>query len=209
MTAPLDAAYLRATLLSAGILSNSREAGKSDTPSLVQLAGLSFRETVAEALRCHEESRLAARDPEPAGETDGGVPVSLPEADRVPQSTQETAVIAHEAARTGVDPSLLSALRRTENGGVGREFGVLSVAAPDLGAQARVAANTIRNTQARFEQAGGTVVDAASGRYTDAFLHFFSSRYAPVGAQNDPAGLNRFHAANLIANYRRATGTKG
>ena len=209
MTAPWDAGPLEATLLSAGALARPRSTVNPDTPPLVELAGLSFRETVAEALRRHDASQGAASDPEAAGAMEAGAPVSLPDTDRVRQSAQEAGVIAREAARTGVDPSLLSALRRTENGGMGREFGVLSVAAPDVEAQARVAANTIRNTQARFEQEGGTVVDAASGRYTEAFLRFFSSRYAPLGAQNDPAGLNRFHAANLIANYRKVIETKG
>ena len=50
---------------------------------------------------------------------------------------------------------------------------------------------------------------AISGRYTEDFLRFLSSRYAPVGAQNDPNGLNRFHAANLIAHYRKASRADG
>jgi hypothetical protein len=117
----------------------------------------------------------------------------------------EAEVIGREAQRVNIDPALLAALRRVENGGPGREFGVLSVPAPGLEEQARVAANTIRKNAARFVRQGGEVIDPATGRYTEAFLRFFSARYAPLGAGNDPNGLNRFHAANLIALYRRVS----
>ena len=101
------------------------------------------------------------------------------------------------------------ALRRVENGGPGREFGILSVAAEGLDAQARMAANTVKNTIARFEQSGGVVADPASRHYTEEFLTFLSARYAPVNAANDPAGLNRHHAANLVALYRKASADRG
>jgi hypothetical protein len=125
------------------------------------------------------------------------------------RTTSEAVLIAREGKRAGVDPSLLAALRRTENGGPGREFGVLSVPAPDLDSQARIAANTVRNNLTRFEGSGGIAIDPTSGRYTEDFLRFLSSRYAPVGVQNDPNGLNRFHAANLIAHYRKASRGEG
>jgi hypothetical protein len=122
---------------------------------------------------------------------------------------REAAVIAKEADRTFIDPALLAALRQAENGRPGREFGVLSVAADGLEGQARVAATTVRNTVARFEQRGGVAVDPTTRRYTEDFLRFFSARYAPVGAPNDPNGLNRRHAANLIALYRKTSGGSG
>lgn len=118
-------------------------------------------------------------------------------------TAHEATVIEREAGRTGVDPALLAALRRVENGGPGREFGVLSVPAPSLDDQARVAATSIRNASARFERQGGQAFDPATGRYTDAFLRFFSARYAPVGAANDPQGLNRHHTQNLQRLYAR------
>jgi hypothetical protein len=96
---------------------------------------------------------------------------------------------------------LLRALRRAENGGPGREFGVLSVPAPTYGAQARVAAESIRRSAERFERTGRSAVDPTTGRYTTGFIEFFSRRYAPVGAANDPTGLNRYHARNLIRLY--------
>lgn len=113
----------------------------------------------------------------------------------------EDAVLKEVAQRTGIDPRFLQALRRAENGGPGREFGVVSVPAPTYEDQARVAAETVRRNVERFEQTGGQAVDPISGRYTEEFIRFFSNRYAPIGATNDPNGLNRYHARNLIRLY--------
>jgi hypothetical protein len=140
---------------------------------------------------------VASRSPAPPGTPGGGGP------------SREAEVIAREARRTRIDPSVLMAIRHVENGGPGREFGILAVPAPDLDAQARVAANTVRNTLTRFERGGGTAVDPVTGRYTETFLRFLSSRYAPAGALNDPSGLNRYHAANLIAYYRKTSAPGG
>jgi hypothetical protein len=124
-----------------------------------------------------------------------------------PTAAEERRMIDEAAARAGVDPAFLHALRRVENGGPGREFGVLSVPAPTYGNQARVAAESIRRNVARFTERGGTAVDAVTGRYTPEFIAFFSSRYAPVGAANDPRNLNRHHTRNLLRLYTDAAGS--
>ncbi len=184
------------------------------TGGLASLSEASFREVVLEA--------LLARNASPRG---GGA--ALPGAGETPLASSQTAqpsaesasgrqptgvlqegereVILREAQRTGVDPSLLVALRRVENGGPGREFGVLAVPARGLEAQAHVAANTVQRTMAPFERQGKGAVDPTTGRYTEGFLRFLSARYAPVGAANDPMGLNRFHGDNLVALYRKAS----
>jgi hypothetical protein len=174
------------------------------TSTLLRAGALSFDAAVLEALLSRETGRAAEvaqvqLDPGPA-EARGNT-AAFPD--------REAAVIAIEADRTSIDPALLVALRRAENGRPGREFGVLSVAAGGLEGQARVAATTVRNTLARFEQGGGVAVDPATRRYSEDFLRFLSARYAPVGAPNDPSGLNRHHAANLIALYRNASGRSG
>jgi hypothetical protein len=120
-----------------------------------------------------------------------------------PRSIDERAVIQRTAEHAAIDPAFLRALRRAENGGPGREFGVLSVPAPTYEDQARVAAESIRRNIERFEQSGGTATDS-SGRYTKEFIEFFSSRYAPVGAANDLTRLNRHHAGNLVRLYAQA-----
>mgnify|MGYP005812597381 CR=1 FL=1 len=179
------------------------------TASLLNAGALSFEAAVLEAL-----SRGGARAPgeaaavEPAAVQPSPAPAEAPW-NEAPATHREAAVIAREAERARLDPALLVALRRTENGGPGREFGVVSVAAEGLEAQARVAATTVRNSLAHFERQGGVAIDPTTTRYTDDFLRFLSARYAPIGAANDPRGLNRHHAANLIALYRKASGGAG
>ena len=41
------------------------------------------------------------------------------------------------------------------------------------------------------------------------FIRFFSNRYAPVGAANDPNGLSQHHARNLIRLCAQAASTSG
>ena len=207
MTAPIGAAAVM-TLLREQTARNAAAEREDGTPTLLRLGGLSFEDAVMEALQHRDHGERA--DAMGVTEETGASPA--PGAEPPPRnhlSGEETAAITREANRTGIDPALLVALRRTENGRPGREFGVLSVAADGEEAQTRVAANTVRNTIARFERGGGVAVDPATSRYSEAFLRFLSSRYAPLGAANDPVGLNRHHAANLIALYRKVSGENG
>jgi hypothetical protein len=128
-------------------------------------------------------------------------PASVPAAEKV--------LIRDAASRAAVDPRFLGALRRAENGGPGREFGVLSVSAPTYEDQVRLAAASIRRNVERFEASGRVAVDPVTGRYSEEFIRFFSNRYAPVGAANDPTGLNQHHARNLIRLYAQAATTSG
>jgi hypothetical protein len=121
----------------------------------------------------------------------------------------EQVLIRDAASRAAVDPRFLGALRRAENGGPGREFGVLSVPAPTYEDQVRLAAASIRRNVERFEATGRAAIDPATGRYSEEFIRFFSNRYAPVGAANDPTGLNQHHARNLIRLYAQAASTIG
>lgn len=223
MTPSIDAARLLALLQMSSAGPTARPDPGGNTSELGALSASSFRWMIADALVRAAASRagMEPSGPPPAGPPES--PASSPAVSGTPPAgdpaltatgtdparalpARETEAIAREARRTGIDPDLLTALRRTENGGPGREFGVLSVAAPGVEQQARIAANTVRNMAARFQRQGGVPVDPATGRYTEAFLRFFSSRYAPRGAANDPLDLNRFHAANLIALYRRVSG---
>lgn len=113
----------------------------------------------------------------------------------------EQIIIVDTAARFGVDPAALAALRLAENGGPGREFGVLSEPAPTFQDQATIAARSLHNSEGRYREATGLEPRDDAGRYTDAFLRFFSQRWAPVGADNDPRGLNAYHVGNLVAHY--------
>lgn len=104
------------------------------------------------------------------------------------------------ASDFGIDPVFLAALRIAENGGPGREYGVLSVPAPTYDDQITIAARSIKNHEGRYASAGG-IVYGPDGRYTEGFIRDFSARWAPLGVTNDPTGLNSYHAGNLLAYY--------
>jgi hypothetical protein len=208
VTAPLGAAALP-TLVALLTQPRASLAAPDGPASLLDSSAASFREAVLEALL---QARGEAGDP-PAGMAgaDAGPAAGIPTRPPALPPGGEAETIGRQADRTGVDPALLVALRQTENGGRGREFGVLATPASGLEDQARIAANSVRNSLARFTRQGGTAaIDPTTGRYSEAFLRFFSARYAPIGAANDPAGLNRFHARNLIALYAaQAPGQSG
>lgn len=93
---------------------------------------------------------------------------------------------------------LLWALRQTENGGPGKEMGILVPEANTLEEQIAWAGGTIRKNVVRYEKQFEKSARDSDGMFTDDFLKFFSNRYAPVeGATNDPTGLNRYHYRNL------------
>jgi hypothetical protein len=118
------------------------------------------------------------------------------------ESPEGKGKITRTAHKYGVDPAFLVALRRTEAGGPGREFGIISVSAPTYDEQLDWAARSVAAAEKRFEATGQSARDPG-GRYTPEFIRSFSNRYAKVGAPNDPKGLNRNHAPNLIALYGR------
>lgn len=94
----------------------------------------------------------------------------------------------------------LMALRKCESGPPGNDFGVLSIASADTFAEElEVAARSIRNHVERCRTKGLRVYDPVSGLYSEEFLRDFSRRWAPIGASNDPHGLNSAHANNLVA----------
>jgi len=116
------------------------------------------------------------------------------------QPMNEVIEIAEAAQKHGVPAAALCALRIAENGRPGREFGVLSVKAASYEEQVDVAAQSFKNSEARYSKATGKSA-RKDGRYTTDFLTFFSARWAPIDADNDPQGLNLNHARNLIAAY--------
>jgi hypothetical protein len=86
---------------------------------------------------------------------------------------------------------ILFAIRTAENGREGIEFGVLHPRAIDqpnsLRVQAGWCAATISKNHKRW-------VD--SGQHVD-FITFLGNRYCPVGADNDPTGLNNHWIPNV------------
>ena len=84
---------------------------------------------------------------------------------------------------------LVNAIRRVENGGKGREYGIMDKRAstPDL--QRRWCAATCWKNWLRWQK-------------TDKqkpYLVFLRDRYAPIGVENDPDNLNANWLPNLVA----------
>ena len=82
--------------------------------------------------------------------------------------------VADEYNLTGESRLLLFVIRKVENGGSGREFGVLHPKA----------INTTFRNQAQW--AAGTIKKRYAGD-----LKAFAQRWCPIGAENDPQGLNK------------------
>ncbi len=134
---------------------------------------------------------------------------SPPEADQ-PESDElsrlfpkEYDTIVEAAKRNtckGDDFLILLAIRKAENGRAGREFGILHPRAIDtnLDTQAGWAAATIVKNRARWIKQG------KPGR----FIKFLGSKYCPVGAENDPDGLNKHWVGNVTKFYNDFKGLK-
>lgn len=105
------------------------------------------------------------------------------------------AMLTESRGDLGVFAALV-ALRRTEAGGPGKEFGVLSKYAPTYAQQLHSAAISLRNSEER-QRLVHTVVRLPGGWFTDDFYDAFSARWAPLRAPNDPTGLNIHHANNM------------
>ncbi len=116
---------------------------------------------------------------------------------------KEYPVILKAAKRNDIEDwdyenlAILFAIRKAENGAKGREFGVISnprALGKDhetwevtLDRQAGWAAATIMKNRVRWKNAG----------CKEPFVTFLARRYAPVGAENDPNGLNRHWLHNV------------
>ena len=110
----------------------------------------------------------------------------------------ELSIILHLAEHTfdplgryPVNPfALILAIRESERGRPGLEFGVMHPEAREtnLRTQAEWAIGTIKKNLERFEK---------QTEEKD-FIAFLGKRYAPVGAKNDPEGLNQ----NWVKNVR-------
>ena len=124
------------------------------------------------------------------------------EAGRLPELEQHT--IAHIAAQVGVPATFLAAIRIAENGGPGREFGVLSENAPTYEAQCRTAALSIRNNQYRHIVSKGTWPIGKDGHLSSSFIVFMADRWAPHHADNDPNDLNANWPKNVERVYRNS-----
>lgn len=87
------------------------------------------------------------------------------------------------------DEEILWAIFKAEGGYKAKYyFGIRSVKYKDFEDAKRICLNTIRNNRKRFLE---------QNQYKD-FIEFLGSRYAPIGAENDPKNLNK----NWVKNVR-------
>jgi hypothetical protein len=100
---------------------------------------------------------------------------------------------AHEYA---VSPYFVAAIRHTENGAPGREFGVLSVSAPTYEDQLRVTCLTVSHRMRLF-------IPAPHDPLSGLFIQYFANCWAPVGVENDPDNLNVNWFTNCRASYQK------
>jgi hypothetical protein len=97
----------------------------------------------------------------------------------------------------------VAAIRKAEGGGPGREFGVLSVKAPNYAAQLEVCCQTVRHRLLEYDQDNQTLepYEAPDGTqavaYGQDFIDWFAGIWAPNGAPNDPSGLNQNWSKNV------------
>ncbi len=88
--------------------------------------------------------------------------------------------VAKEYSLNGTAKLLLYVIRKVENGGDGKEFGVLDP-------QAQIyAGNKERSFRLQAEWAAATIQKRFDGD-----LQAFADRWAPIGAANDPEGKNK------------------
>ena len=78
----------------------------------------------------------------------------------------------------------VNAIRKAEGND---NYGILSVKCEKGQECRRICANTVRNNYKRWERSGKTIP----------YLQFLGNRYCPVGASNDPTGLNRHWVKNV------------
>lgn len=127
---------------------------------------------------------------------------------------EELETIVFHANRYGVDPAILLAIREAENGRDGLQFGIINTESynadrgytignefhpypNELHHQSAQAVVTVRNNQQRWEQLAPVQRQA----YDNDFFNFLGSRYAPIGADNDPDDLNQNWSANVRAGF--------
>lgn len=98
--------------------------------------------------------------------------------------------------------ALTLAVRKQENGRPGLEFGVMAAKDTDLEEQARWAVVTFLKNIERWERAvrEGNWKPKYPSRELD-YIAYLGNRWAPVGASNDPAGLNQYWIPNVQRLY--------
>lgn len=105
-------------------------------------------------------------------------------------------ILVHFASTASAEPAysdeqIVNAIYKAEGGSSAQyAYGIRSVHYDTKAEARRICLNTVRNNRKRY-------ADYGHKRYST-YLEFLASRYCPVGADNDPKGLNK----NWLKNVR-------
>jgi len=123
-------------------------------------------------------------------------------------SKEQLEIIVRKSQEYSIDPCLLLALRTTENGRTGLDFGVMRPGIDTFDWQLTVACRIIQNGMNRYARMTGQKASEWDWRFRGEFIGYFSSIYAPIWANNDSTNLNNNHLKNLLAFYWEYTGKR-
>lgn len=115
---------------------------------------------------------------------------------------KEEQLIIKESIKHGIDPLFVATIRRIENGGPGREYGVLSIPAPTYKEQLHITCNSVRN---KIMKSALFPIALKYDRlcYTRQFIEYFQHHWAPSNVANDPNNLNKNWLLNTCSVYDR------
>jgi len=92
---------------------------------------------------------------------------------------------------------IVVAIRYAENGGNGREYGILHPRVePTYRSQAGWCSATVQKNYDRWQP-------IPNGDTPEAFITFLGSKYCPIGADNDPNNLNQHWVKNVTYYYNQ------
>lgn len=113
----------------------------------------------------------------------------------------ERPLIEAECQLRNVDVAFIMAIRQIENGGPGKEFGVLSVSAPTYADQLRICVSTVAHRLESYTVNPLTRNPFGRVTYNPKWIAYFAAIWAPGGVQNDPNGLNKNWLPNVLKAY--------
>lgn len=99
---------------------------------------------------------------------------------------------------------IVNAIYHAEGGrNAKKPFGILSTACANYRECRRVCHQTVRNAGI------GYLRSKKDKHHHEDFISYLAKRYAPIGAENDPAGLNRHWVKNVRIAFRAQNKTNG
>ncbi len=107
--------------------------------------------------------------------------------------------IAKAARHFGIDPKLIQAVVNAE-GDILKAVRVSLPATKDRAAALDITCRSAVHAMSDFIKLGTTSDPAQTMK---SFVEFWAHRWAPVGVDNDPTGLNRNWPANVLAIWRK------